>query len=500
MPIENQTQQKVKTNLTVAIGLGVVALAVVAAGFVVFPSVFKSDTSSGGTKSGAKALKVVDVTRAFADVDQFGQFYNLVYKAGSNTVYTQTGRVGETEQPSPVTPQGVLTIERADAVAPSAGNSNIFNDILLLPKPAGAATPFSIGDIPFSGLPSQMVVVQYRGINDTADRYLTVCIGRTDAQKVYVATDGSTYTDGGLRTRTTSEACSSITARTFTPTKITGGSIVAEPGPTEYEQVWRFIRFFIPLADFNRPEGYKTPEVTPSVTLPSDTPLYGGFLFQNATTVQTSPAAMFRIESETDGVAATTTLCFPRLTLDTETGGPLYYFDNQGTAYNDILLKDRAMATSCPGLIAKGYAPESVTKANTAPPLPEIYSIGLANRGAWIGVTTGTLWQTTENESRNVPHPFIAFLAGSNTPMDIPTTRVTVYEGSGAVKALCFAGGTNVTTMGYQLIYYYDKDLRPYRDLFLSDSVSCTLPSAGSGGSGGGTPLKIPSDDATPTL
>lgn len=497
---QNTTTQKVGTKRITLIGAIVLSAAVLSVGFLAFPRFFTSD-QGGGAASGAAPLKIADITRAFADVDQFGQFYSLVYRSGSKVVYTQSARVGDLEQPDLRSSEGILTIGRESTAVNNTNRSNIWNELLLLPKPAGAqTTPFSIEPIPFSGLPTQMLVISYRGANDPSDRYLTICVGKTDAQTVYVGTDGSTYTDRTLKRRTTNQPCTAITARAFVPTKITGGHVISEQ-TTLPNPAWRFIRFFIPLADFYRNTGFVPPEdPNQHVTLPSQTPLWAGYIFDEMP-LQPTPAAMFRIEAEVNGSATTTTLCFPRLTVDPNTGGPLYYFDAHGTPFHDIMLTQKAMTDDCPALVAKSYVPASIASARTSPALPEVnslvYTIGIAIRGKWIGVTSGTLWQTTDPEQppfRNVIHPLNAFLAGGqgDTPVTIPTVNLTITEGSGKTATLCFPGGQNVKPINRELWYYYDASYRPYRDLFLTEPVICTPPT---GGGSGGTPSKLPLDD-----
>ncbi|MFH0829200.1 MAG: hypothetical protein V1907_03410 [Candidatus Kerfeldbacteria bacterium] len=513
MPNNIPTEQKVTTKPKVLVAIvGVLALAAAAA-FAILPTILneKSGTTEVA-KGSAKPLKVVDVTQASSEINLQGTFFALTYKAGIKIVYSQPDLVGSPEALSPINPEAALSITRTDSLSAANGHSLIHD--LLAPNTAHAqGTPYSIGDLPMTGLPTQMILIAYRGSKDTADKTLNVCIGETSAQKVYVATDGSTYTDSGLTHRTTVEPCETLTARTFAPTKIIGGKVIAEPSTVSYGQMWEFDRYYNTLAYFTRSKGYDPTKFTPNpeVTEPSKSPMRGAYVFTNNLVLDPtnpitdeSPAALFRIDSQTNGIASSMTLCFPRVSPNQPNHQMIFYFDNKGTPYRDILLSDRAMTTSCPELITKSFAPETVTKANTSPVLPGTdelgyFTIWVVNRGKEIGVTNGTLWQTIDNgPSRNIVHPMVLVLGGAmdgNQPVTIPSVNVSITDGAGKVSKLCFAGANNVTkstVLSWQLQYYYDSSLKPYKDMFLTEPVSCTPQSSGGSGT---TPVRIPDDD-----
>lgn len=484
--MEQSTDVGVKTGTRriLAIGAFLVGAAVIAAGIISFPRFLSSDKQV----SRSQALKVTDVTRAFADIDQYGSFAPLTFRAGANTVYQLDARVGHDESPTNTTSAGDLAIIRT-STGPGTNSTNLWQE-LVLPKSADATTPFTIEDPLTYGLTTQMVVVRYRTSGDRTDRFLTVCIGQTDVTKVYVGRDGSTFTDAKLRNRTTTEACPSIIGRAFRPTKITGGTVIAEPSTLNTELEWNFVRFFIGLARFTRFSEYQTPDgEVPFVALPSDTPLYAGV---NAPVNETTPNAVFRIEAETNSTSSSLTVCFPSLTVNPNTGGPVYYFDVEGTPYNDIMLQNRAMTESCPALVSRMLLLPEISNGQTSPSFPETNAVGVANRGAWVGITNGTLWHPVNNSpARNVSHPLILFLVGSNEPVTIPTTAVTLTDANTRTSRLCFLGGANAVVTSWDFVYYYDAALRPYRDMFLTNAVQCTFPTSG----GGAAPSRLPASD-----
>ncbi len=90
-------------------------------------------------------------------------------------------------------------------------------------------------------------------------------------------------------------------------------------------------------------------------------------------------------------------------------------------------------------------------------------------------------------------------LSGGSVPTaTIPSVNVSITDGNNKESELCFAGGTDVTVLSWQLLYYYDTSLRPYKDLFLTEPVTCTPSSTGGGG--GTMPRQIPIDNELPIL
>ncbi|MEK7537383.1 MAG: hypothetical protein AAB619_00210, partial [Patescibacteria group bacterium] len=130
--------------------------------------------------------------------------------------------------------------------------------------------------------------------------------------------------------------------------QITGGTITQQTGDYTTGD-YLFVRAFIPLARFSA--GQFVPGN--SVTLQTEAPLFAGFSFSSVLVDKPAAPAIFTLNSKYGTTTTNQTVCFPETTMNPLTGGPVYYFDTNGTPFYDIFLQNRAMGVNCSDITAK---------------------------------------------------------------------------------------------------------------------------------------------------
>ncbi len=473
MKLQIDTEKNVVSSVTEQTGvIDVVASATrvflgttIGLGFVVSGMAFflMSNTvlkTSGSTRVTNKPLTAVDVTGAISTMDRT-TFVPLRYKVGTTTVYTQTSQEGNPDT-NPGVKTGKVSIERASAV-------------------------------PGGSLPAQLIKLSYRLSGDTTDRNLTICLGPNSVSKVYVGSDGSTYTDSGLTKRTTVQPCATIVQRALKFSDIQSATRSTE-GPWLFNQVVSFMRNDIQLGSMGNSDTF-----IDSQNLPGgfDDPLE--LLPQNTSGASTFPRSMFYLTGKDQlDQPLTATVCMPELSVPDFTVGPYVpvFFDRQGDGYKDLFLSERYITKNCADILAQGLKFSDIQSATRSTEGPWLFNqvvsfmrndiqLGsMGNSDTFIdsqnlpGGFDDPLELLPQNTSGASTFPRSMFYLTGKDQLDQPLTA-TVCMPELSVPDF---------TVGPYVPVFFDRQGNPYDDIFLSQPVSCTS----SGGGGGGIePIEI---------
>ncbi|MBI2984397.1 MAG: hypothetical protein HYY50_02125 [Candidatus Kerfeldbacteria bacterium] len=331
--------------LGVAIGTGLM-ISGAAIGWMVFPAAPTSKSAAVATSKN-QPLKVMDVTRAVSLLSLLEPahtypFNPQQYLAGKTVVYEQDSRYGEFD----TTPLSGGKNEPLKIRLSSTANSNATSrgPRFGIQTAHAQATPFSIEPIPGETFPDQYIFLWYRLAGDTSDRMITLCLGRTDGSTVYVGSDGSTYVDGKLRSRTTSRTCSELFTLNYGVEQLTEGSIEVADQPVNPGSYWvvRTARVLGRwdngvLAYLGEPD---SSDRFRSFVAHFKSPILMAFAPADETQLNVPSASVHLVDGVTEpNVSIRQSLCFPAVTFDPATGGPVVYFDRQGNSYSDMFLE-----------------------------------------------------------------------------------------------------------------------------------------------------------------
>lgn len=482
--------------LGVAIGLGFVTAG------LAYTFILPGDLGGGGGSPPAP-LKIANVTQAISVMDNGETFGPLNYDVANWTSYFQTSPTGGNSSNSVSTSNQILSIHLASAgvngntntysntnTSSNTNGATIFSIESIGGNTNGGATSFSIEPLAPGGIPAQMVTITYALAGETtAAHSLTICLGRTDASQVYVATDGSTYTNysfGSLTGLTTSDECQAIKDRALKPISVSGVTYATEgPWPDASQvQVGRGGRLF---GSVYSGSGWQTNNgVALPQPYPDDPLLLAPFVDPNVIgTTYTIPRSIFQLHGkDTNNADLTATLCVPQLTFrrnaDSTYTSTRFFFDTTGTPYKDIFLQQPAMTTKCTDIIAKELKVNSVESATGSTIIDATHGIYLYNKGQLKGVINGRTWTPTNNGEieRNYVPLTLALGGGTSTDVvKVPQVIVTMSYNSGTQKALCFPGIAAATPGKY--LVYYDLNGVPYSDFFLTQKLTCASASGG---------------------
>lgn len=604
--------QAVRVFLAGAIVLGFGASAM---GFLILPELIDGGNQTTLTKR-ASPLRVADVTGAVSVLDAHQEFSTLNYIAGSQTVFSQTTLTGEGGDALPGTNRNQnLSIRRAvqtsSADTPAGGGA--IRATFGIPTARAQATSFSVEPIPPVGIAGQIVTLRYRLAGDPTERTLTLCLGQTESNTVYVSTDGSTYTDSKLTKRTTSATCPSIQSRAMKTTDVVKAKLMPHPKQTMYENetIMNWDAVNVTLARSNTVLARKAPggftlmengddasfEDGQIVTAGNDPlqiyheggvmPYYSGSGEYNRTIDVTE--SILEIYSTPDISVATAKLCVPGAYFVEGVSNQKFFYDREGTPYLDIFLTDRATPAACPSILSRVYAPnrlQSVSWSQTLGPdrglwiQGAFWHYGVMYEDTWYdrqdgnnpaeGYSVdglGTVILLTGNRSEctfatatctatrpgsgSGPTPEAArqaarsfcfgkiacngnplnscydngelaaplelrysgyveelnsltdgvytsygrcesnqtYTVSTPTPFAVPATTLSLTDDAGETVHACYPGDPDARWNLFEHMYFYDRQGKPYQDLFLAEPVACSAPVA----------TTVPPPDPAPT-
>ncbi len=534
--VSSATQQTTSTGIALSatrIFLGTaIGMSALAMGFAMlaFPKLLDSGNGGGGTKN--KPLKVTVISNAVSMMDQNQAFASLYYKAkvgnSQYTFYSQTSAAGESQatpnvesQPVSMLPplnqetSGRSTIAQwlipeASAQVPvsaypvyielTPGNTAMAPshrspiEKYLIPEASAQATPFSIEDPPL-GFPAQMVTISYMRDATSGPDYLTLCIGQSSESRLYIGSDGSTYTDSKLTNRTTSESCDDIKNRSlkFSSVTNTEGSFL----PSTLSHSLNILQVGnANLGLYNFANGFSYGSQV--VDYPSDTPLtlMPEFTFGDN---YTTPEALIRITGAPyQGESQQATLCMPSVDVTQSEVPARYFFDTRGNAYSDVFLTQPVVTEDCVTKRERMLRVSSFTDLHLMSQViasdPSNFSLGhfdlYQDQTLLYGLSadgTGPYYNSAYNpigpfgihatagniEGSVIVPQTIMHLAGHLWVSADPNVPSQTFN----VTACTPSYSLNGTTGEGDTTFYFDQNGEPYTDIFLTNralKTSCT--------------------------
>lgn len=459
----------------------------------------------GGTTTRNYPIKVNYIDSGTVVLNQPGTFRQFEYLAGNRLLGTQNSETQYQYATAPDqagSPQALqLRIASGNTNTNLNTNSNVnaaqSRPILPFGIPSASAqvTPFSIEPLP-PGFESQMIRISYRadtsGTNGNFSlppKYVTICLGKTTATTVYVGTDGSTYTSlllGNLSGRTTAQSCAQIKQKALKLVEISRAAYATEkPWPSQTEVFLNRQGFTLGTLYANG--DFKSSGSVFTVPPPEDPlkvmPMYIGGT-EGAYTIPRSTAQLTGRNNANQDVNVT--ICMPELTVtktDLSITSTSVFFDSSGTPYSDIFLQTPAMTGTCGGALNRGYRPERITNAAATRTIDDTHGFAVTTRGQLQGmITTDGSWSPSDNrEPEQALIPLTVFVSGGNQGdlVNVPTVQITVTDGTSQSKTVCFPGKSDLRMEPPHYHFFYDTSGQPYRDLFLTDSVSCSISGGG---------------------
>ncbi|MFH0828847.1 MAG: hypothetical protein V1907_01565 [Candidatus Kerfeldbacteria bacterium] len=483
--VKTESKTGTLTRVITFIALGVSAVAIVAAIFVV-----KGPSGSSGktTSPSADPLKVMQVFSwrlvyengaSFIPLDFYGGNTKLAWQYFDGTnVQWQMGS-GASLLPTPA----ALKI-----VTPSATPG--FGNLLL--------------HLEYFDVTDPTVNLNAPGVN----KYLTVCIGATNATTVYVGTDGSTYltkTGNKLYDRITTKSCPDIIAQSLDMLSISEVSTTIMQFPDNAAVRFSNLKSIQGLVravnGFQQGWGSspQDPWFFPQPYSPHDPLMLEAANDYRKIGTFTVPAAMYGITGkDINGADLTVTACVPDLkftgsyNLGTGPFAPRVFLRNDGQPFYDPLLIKPAISASCATAKANSLKFSSITSIDStvfaSGQFPSNATMRFANAGflnaAIIppgGYSAGVPAVVTPYDD-----PLMVFAQnGMRTPglFTIPVGTVIIVgkDAAGAAKTVsaCIPElryTTSATAMlpPYPHVYI-SKDGKPYSDVFLTTAVPCSV-------------------------
>lgn len=498
-PTTKQSTSVTSSKTALGVGIGTLALGGLALAAAIF--IFSVDDPGGSTTTQTtnQPLQVSDVVRAVSVRDplESDSFRPQEYYAGRTLVYQQPlpGSEFDTAPSTGRANQALSIVVNPNAVSggPHFG----------IPTAHAQATTFSIEPIPFTGMTGQYVLMWYRQAGNQTDQLMTLCLGRTDATRVYVGSDGSTYTDSRLRNRTTTRPCSQLKTMNGGVEQLSEGAVNAEK---TNEGIFNLVRSIRVLAHFDRgqyqpPEPIEGTDPAPVAQIIAHfrTPLWVGFApttDDQGNFLAVVPSAIFRLvdSQTTPGRTVVQYLCHPGAVYNETTTGPVIFFDKDGNAYEDFFLTKRLSSKNCRDIVASSLRIGDVTALAANPDRWDFGSVYVYQQDVLGMVSSASLDFPTfsDGEAFATPVGPLSSVGARNSsdPMsgNIPQLTLTVtgmLSGQPVTRKLCFPA-TVIPAPNPQRthlkFYYYDTVGRTYSDLFLTKPVACTIPTGGGEG------------------
>lgn len=286
---------------------------------------------------------------------------------------------------------------------------------------------------------------------------------------------GTPYRDLLLKQPATTKPCDQLLANSLTPLQITGGVI----NSNLYDQNAWIGRDQKKLAKISADgQIQQNTENIYDIVTGSRSPLIVDISNNDTTTNfsrETLNIGAGTIVMKTD--LGVNTVCLPKTTVPFEQGVS-YFYDANGTPYHDLFLQNPALDTNCSILLAKAFAPFTITSGTT--------DLDASDTDIWIGRDKvkiarisgdGQIYQNTENAYTLLTGsktPLVVDLnnngIGSNGPKTYGPGSITLQSDTGALS-LCVPK----TDLPYQqgASYFYDKFGNPYSDMLLQNRVAC---------------------------